>query len=123
MNSKLIDKEGTPVAAFRSSFTTGADVPRPASSEGFRYTKTKIDEEHGPTAIAIGPDGNVYVSTYNGIVYRLRIDPETGLSTGKEMLLTLPERKILGLAFDPGATADGSDCVDHVRRPQGRAQK
>ncbi|MCI0360264.1 MAG: hypothetical protein L0211_17440 [Planctomycetaceae bacterium] len=32
-----------------------------------RYTKTKVDEEHGPTAIAIGPDGNVYVATYNGI--------------------------------------------------------
>jgi glucose/arabinose dehydrogenase len=105
VNSKLKDKEGTAVAEFRSTFSTGADVSRPAASEGFRYVKTKIDEEHGPTAIAIGPDRNVYGSTYNGIVYRLRIDPETGLSGGKEVLLTLPERKILGLAFDPGATA------------------
>jgi glucose/arabinose dehydrogenase len=105
VNGKLKGKEGNPVTAFRCTFSTGADVPRAMASEGFRYKKTKIDEELGPTAIAIGPDGNVYVSTYNGIVYRLRIDPETGLSAGKEMLLTLAERKILGLAFDPGATA------------------
>jgi len=36
VNSKLKGKEGTPVAAFHSTFSTGADVPRSASSEGFR---------------------------------------------------------------------------------------
>ena len=42
-------------------------------------------------------------------VGRLRIDPKTGLSTGKDKLLTLPGRKILGLTFDPEATA--SDLI------------
>jgi len=107
VNGKLIDKEGSPVAGFRSSFTTGADVPRPASSDGFRYAKTKAADVHGPTAIAVGPDGNVYVSTYDGILYRLRIDPETGLPIGKEELLQVQGKKILGLAFEPAAkTAD-----------------
>jgi|SRR6478735_8514926 len=40
-----------------------------------------------------------------GTFYRLRIDPKTGLSTAKDKLLTLDGRKILGLAFDPEATA------------------
>jgi outer membrane protein assembly factor BamB len=105
VNGNLIDKEGVAVVPFRSSFTTGDDVPPVTPQAGFRYTKTKVDDEHGPTAIAIGPDGNVYVSTYNGVFYRLRIDPKTGLSIGKEKLLTLRGRKILGLAFDPEATA------------------
>src|SRR5262245_24022093 len=105
VTDKLIDRDGVAVAPFRSSFTTGDDRPPPSPGEGFRFAKTKVDDEHGPTAIAVGPDGNNYVSTYNGHVYRLRIDPKTGLSTGKDRLLTLDGRKILGLTFDPSATA------------------
>jgi glucose/arabinose dehydrogenase len=121
VTSKLIDKEGTPVAPFRSTFITGADVPRPTTSEGFRYKKTKIDEEHGPTAIAIGPDGNVYVATYNGIVYRLRLDPQTGLAAGKDVLVKLPdERKILGLAFDPGS--DAANLVAWITHDERKAE-
>jgi glucose/arabinose dehydrogenase len=105
VSRKLIDKDAGPVAAFRSSFTTGADLPQAESSEGFRFTKTKVEDVHGPTAIAVGPDGNVYVSTYNGLLLRLRIDQETGLSLGTDELLKLPDRKILGLTFQPGATA------------------
>ena len=106
---------------FRSSFTTGADLPPVVPRDGFRYSKTKIDDEHGPTAIAVGPDGNVYVSTYNGVLYRLRIDPKTGLSTGKDKLLTLAGRKILGLAFDPEATA--SDLVAWITYDDRKAEQ
>ena len=106
VNGALVDKEGVPVAPFRSSFTTGAEVPPTLHGQGFQFAKTKVDEEPGPTAIAVGPDGHVYVATYYGSFYRLRINPTTGLSVGKEKLLTLPgTRKILGLVFDPQATA------------------
>src|SRR5262245_35294818 len=105
VTSKLIDKNGVAVTPFRSSFTTGEDRPAPPPREGFQFKKTKIDEEHGPTAIAVGPDGNIYVSTYNGAFYRLRIDPKTGSAIGKDKLLAIRDRKILGLAFDPAATA------------------
>jgi hypothetical protein len=101
----LNDKAGISVAPFSSSFTTGVDIAPATAASGLRFTKAKADEETGPTAIAVGPDGNVYVATYYGNVYRLRIDPDTGMSIGKDQLLTLPERKILGLAFDPAATA------------------
>jgi glucose/arabinose dehydrogenase len=108
VTQKLIDTDGTPVVPFRSSFATGDDrtiTPR----DGFRYSKTKVDDEHGPTAIAVGPDRNVYISTYNGILYRLRIDPKTGVASGKDKVLELNGRKILGLTFDPEASA--SDLV------------
>jgi glucose/arabinose dehydrogenase len=121
VNGNLIDKEGVAVVPFRSSFTTGDDVPPEIPQEGFRYTKTKCDDEHGPTAIATGPDGNVYVSTYNGVVYRLRIDPKSGLSIGKEKLLTLRDRKILGLAFDPEATA--TDLVAWITYDDRKAEQ
>jgi glucose/arabinose dehydrogenase len=100
----LVDRDGAPVAAFASSFRTGAPAAPPVPGDGFRHSKTKVDDEKGPTAIAVGPDGHVYVSTYEGIVYRLRIDAGTGLAAGKDRLLSLPGRKILGLAFEPGST-------------------
>src|SRR5262249_8156809 len=87
VNRRLIDKAGVAVAASRSWFTTGEEAPPVITPEGFRYTKTKCDDERGPTALAVGPDGNVYVSTYYGVVYRLRIDPQSGLSVGKDRLL------------------------------------
>src|SRR5262245_34068887 len=66
--SNLVDRDGVSVSRFTSSFTTGADAPRAAAAEGFRFTKAKVDDENGPTAVALGPDGNIYVATYYGIV-------------------------------------------------------
>ncbi len=104
VTSGLLDKNGMPVAPFSSKFTTG-DAPAPVAGDGFRYGKTRIDDGVGWTAIAVGPDGNVYASNLTGVLFRIRIDPATGLSTGKETLLTLAGRRILGLAFDPSASA------------------
>jgi glucose/arabinose dehydrogenase len=105
VTNKLIDRDGAPVTAYRSSFKTGGLVTTSTPIDGFQFTKTKIDDESGPTAIAVGPDGNIYFSTYYGHVYRLRIDPATGLATEKDKLFSLEGRKILGLAFDPESTA------------------
>jgi glucose/arabinose dehydrogenase len=107
VKDRLIDKQGASVAAFRSSFTTGSTSQQVLRAEGFQFAKTKIDDEHGPTAIAIGPDGNVYVATYEGALYRLRLDAKSGRVTGKDPLLKLSDRKILGLAFDPEASPAG----------------
>ena len=101
----VIDREGVAVMPFRSSLTTGSTQQPSVPTQGFQFAKAKIDSEHGPTAIAVGPDGHVYVATYEGILYRLRISSDTGLSAGKETLLSLSGRKILGLTFDPEATA------------------
>lgn len=60
------------------------------------------------------------MSTYYGTLYRLRIAPETGLSAGKEQLLALPGRKVLGLAFDPGATP--SDLVAWITYDERKAE-
>lgn len=121
VNRNLVDKEGMPVTPFRSSFTTGANLAPTVQGEGFQFTKTKVDDEPGPTAIAAGPDGHVYVATYYGNVCRLQIDSKTGLSVGKEKLLTLPgTRKILGLAFDPAATS--SNLVAWITSDERKAE-
>jgi glucose/arabinose dehydrogenase len=120
ITSRLIDKESVAVKPFRSSFTTGADLRKPVKVEGFQFAKTKVDDEHGPTAVAIGPDGHVYVATYKGILCRIRIDPKTGLAAGKDRLLSLADRKILGLAFDPAATA--SDLVAWITYDDRKAE-
>ena len=117
---ELKDKHGGAVQTFTSSFTTGRDETAGRPTRGFRFTKVKVDEEHGPTAIAVGPDGNVYFATYTGGVYRLRIDPETGLSRGKQRLLSLEGRKILGLAFDPAAAA--SSLVAWITHDERKAE-
>jgi glucose/arabinose dehydrogenase len=117
---QLLDKEGRAVAPFESSFTTGDDLPMPIAADGFQFAKTKIDDEHGPTAIAIGPDRNVYVATYEGILYRLRIDPATGLSSSKDRLLNVKGKKILGLAFDPATIA--SECVAWITYDDRKAE-
>ena len=118
--ASLKDRNGAAVKPFTSSFTTGADAPRAAGGDGFQFTKARADEEKGPTAIAAGPDGNIYVATYYGAVYRLRVDARTGLSAGKRRLLELPDRKILGLAFDPGATA--SNLVAWITHDERKAE-
>lgn len=116
----LIDKNGASVAPFRSSFTTGSNSRIVARTAGFQFTKAKIDNEHGPTAIAIGPDGNVYVSTYEGELYRLRLDSQSGLATGKDRLLTFSGKKILGLAFDPETT--GAELVAWITYDDRKAE-
>src|SRR4029450_11755812 len=73
VTDRLIDKDGVAVAPFQSSFTTGDARPPPTPAEGFPFTKSKVDDVQGPPAIAVGPDGNVYVSTYYGVLDRLRI--------------------------------------------------
>ncbi len=117
----LLDKEGVAVEPHRSSFTTGEDSGAPLPAEGFQFSRTSVDEEQGPTAIAVGPDGHLYVCTYYGIVFRLQISPETGLSIGKESLLTLEGRKILGLAFDP--EADPSNLVAWITYDDRQAEQ
>ena len=45
VTNKLIDRDGAPVAPLRSSFKTGDRVAAPTQTEGFQFTKTKIDDE------------------------------------------------------------------------------
>jgi glucose/arabinose dehydrogenase len=121
LNGRLRDRNGLAVAPFRSSFTTGIDVASIVRGAGFQFTKTKVDDEAGPTAIAVGPDGHVYLATYAGALHRLEIDPASGLSIGKQRLLPpRGSRKILGLAFDPGATA--SNLVAWITSDERKAE-
>ena len=115
VTARLIDKEGDRIAPFARRSPPGA-YGGSIHAEGFQFAKAQNPAPStGPTAIAIGPDGNAYVATYEGILYRLRLDPQTGSSIGKDRLLSISDRKILGLAFDP-ANRRRACRLDYVRR-------
>ena len=64
---------------------------------------------NNPTAMALGPDGRLYVATLFGKIHALTIDPDTRAFTD-EVINTIPNkdgnRLTLGIAVDPDSTAD-----------------
>lgn len=100
ITNQLLGHNGAPVTPFTSSFTTGSQAQ---SSGSFRFNSTQIGNQGGASSVAIGPDGNVYVSDVTGSILRYRIDPLTGLSLGQETLFSQPGAQIVGIAFDPTA--------------------
>ncbi|GAB0494573.1 hypothetical protein MMPV_005867 [Pyropia vietnamensis] len=59
-----------------------------------------------PTSIALGPDGRVYVGTYNSVVVSFAIDANYVASAACTSESVGASRSILSLTFDPLATGD-----------------
>jgi len=95
-------QSGEALVPYGSSFTTGATAP----ASGLTFAATRFDGRDRNTSLAFGPDANLYVADIVGQVRRYRIDPATGAATTSDIALALPSgRRMLGIAFDPGATA------------------
>lgn len=65
---------------------------------------------NSPTAMALGPDGRLYVATLFGDIHALTIDPDTR-TYSKQVINTIRNqeggnRLTLGIAVDPDSTAD-----------------
>ncbi|OSX76697.1 hypothetical protein BU14_0178s0013 [Porphyra umbilicalis] len=61
----------------------------------------------GPTAIALGPDGRVYVGQYKEHVQALTIDGDYVVTDVCTSASVGDKRSVLSLSFDPLATGDG----------------
>jgi hypothetical protein len=107
----LQDLSGASFIPFTSTFTTGAGggggpTPFNFAKVSLGTTATGFDF----TSITIGPDGKVYAATLSGEIIRWTPD-STGLLTAKQTITSVRDnnsgaaRAIIGLAFDPAATA------------------
>jgi len=59
-----------------------------------------------PTALAWAPDGRLYVGSVTGEIHALRIDYQAHRLLEEELIESLSQRMLLGLAVDPDATPD-----------------
>lgn len=81
----------------------GASAVAQSYDKGF--TKTKIASNNGNAALEVGPDGHLYVGDVNGKIKRYRLDAAGKFAGAVDTLVSLTGARILGLAFDPDATA------------------
>ena len=93
---------------FSSTFTTGT---LNANTGPVAFSQTVVDTGQKFTSVAIGPDGKLYASTAFGLIYRYKIESDGSL-TQEKVISTVrsangnTDRTVIGLAFDPSATAD-----------------
>ena len=106
----LKDLSGAAFAPFTSRFTTGASGGG-GSTSGAAFEKVPLPTAGGRdfTSIAVGPDGKLYAGTLHGDIVRFPLNAD-GTTGAAEVISTIRTveggpRSIVGLAFDPSATA------------------
>lgn len=105
ITAALLNTQGQAATPFSTSFTTGVQG---SGSAGLGFTDQAIvngESRFGVTSIAVGPDGNVYASDILGNILRYNLDPSTGLATSTENVFAQNDAQIVGIAFDPNASA------------------
>jgi hypothetical protein len=80
------------------------------------FTSGDVLNVTGPTAIAFGPDGKLYVGTQAGALYRLTLNAQYQVTNmvGPSYILNNIYggwRSILGMTFHPGSTISGDPEV------------
>ncbi len=98
--------DGDAATPFSATFTTGDTSA--GEGEGLRFDSQQVvagESRFGVSSIAIGPDEQVYASDITGNIIRYNIDPATGQATGTDTVFAQDGAQIVGIAFDPDATA------------------
>ncbi|MEY2405084.1 MAG: hypothetical protein QOD38_2635, partial [Acidimicrobiaceae bacterium] len=104
VTAALEDPQGNPYQPFTSTFATGVTVSQQPSPVTF--TKSTFDLGDGPTALALGPDGKLYVGFGTGALLAYPLDAN-GNKAGAPTEITAFkfQRVISGIKFDPASTA------------------
>ncbi|GAB3603758.1 hypothetical protein GCM10027586_06960 [Kineococcus gypseus] len=93
----LRDKQGRAFSSYVSTFRTSASSP-PVAPYAFRRAGSVAVAK--PSAMAMGPDGRLYVGTYSGLIVRYTRAADGTLGAA-ESARPLGNRIITGLTFDP----------------------
>ena len=104
VTSGLKDTSGAAFAPYTATFTTGTGGGDVDSSMAFEQVPLPTADGNVYTCVEMGPDGDLYASTVDGIIQRFSINPDGTLSSPFDITsLQTAEggpRIILGLAFD-----------------------
>lgn len=95
--SGLATESGQPVDPVEIAFTTTAGQP-----VSDRFTSEKVLDVRGPTTVVLGPDGHLYVSTFEGRIIRVGLNSEGQPDGVSETVVSNDAYHFIGLAFDPG---------------------
>lgn len=107
----VLDAAGKAFIPFASSFTTGTGGGPGSGGEQISFEQVfGLAREPFLTSVTIGPDNRLYASSLTGDIYRYTINSDGTLSERLQISTVLTAeggpRAIIGLAFDPAATAD-----------------
>ncbi|MEM6314265.1 MAG: choice-of-anchor D domain-containing protein, partial [Planctomycetota bacterium] len=100
---------GNAVVPFSSSFTTGTAGGTIDASISFDRTAPSIAQGERWSGLTFGPDGKLYATTLDGMIYRFDVDASGNFSNKLAIDTIRTEegfRALLGLTFDPASTAD-----------------
>ena len=110
VTSGLKDVNGAAFLPFEMSFTTGVQVP--AQDPDIAFAKSNQSTSLGKkyASLAWGPDNRLYAGTLDGEILRFDVNANGSLGT-PQVINTVnanntEKRFVIGLEFDPAATAD-----------------
>jgi glucose/arabinose dehydrogenase len=94
---------------FTTSFTTGT-ATQTSTLTNVQFSQIALPTSAGTsyTTVTFGPDGKLYASTIDGLIYRFAVNSDGTLAT-PQILDSLQkaeggQRMVVGLAFDPSST-------------------
>lgn len=99
------DLSGAQFLPFTSTFTTGGAVPPVTGISFTQVPLAGVTVGEGYASVEIGPDGRLYATTHNGLLYHWDINPTDGTLSNQTAVNVLGARIAIGLAFDPASTA------------------
>jgi glucose/arabinose dehydrogenase len=111
ITSGVRDISGASFLPYTSFFTTGTGTLGGGGTINARFEKVTLPQAQGQsfTSVAMGPDNKLYAATADGYIRRfpLNSDGTTGVPQVISSVRTANggARTIIGLAFDPAATA------------------
>ena len=109
VNNRLKDTSGATFQPSTTTFTTGSSTPGQSTLAKFTKVPQPTSAGEMSASVAMGPDGRLYSTTLDGKILRFPVaaDGSLGVPTTIQTVATNEgePRHILGLAFDPAATA------------------
>ena len=108
VTNQLRDFTGVSFLPYTSTFTTGSSKVTPPTTVAFEKIALPTATGQSFSSVTIGPDHKLYAATLDGDIYRfaLAADGTTGPAEVLSAIRTADgPRAIIGLAFDPTATA------------------